>query len=151
MRSFGAELLVARLVRVMVIAFMASIASVANASAQSPASRDTADYNYCLGFAFGSWSPPLDLKAAGHNPIVDTAHFTRAPGGRDWAASGATAAGDSTILLFPIWWPAGVVIVLEHIPMSTADTARGKATALVADGRNASPTSNIRAWQKHCG
>lgn len=123
----------------------------AHLAAQSPTARDTTDYNYCLGFAFGSWSPALDLKAAGHNPVVDTSHFARAAGGRDWAASGAAAAGDSTIMLFPIWWPAGVVIDLEHVPMSTADTVRGKATALVADGRKASPSSSIRAWRKRCG
>lgn len=132
-------------------AAMMLVALATRASAQSTASRDTADYNYCLGFAFGSWTPALDLKAAGHNPVVDTSHFARAAAGRDWATSGKRTEGDTTFMLFPIWWPAGVVIALDHTPTSSVDTVRGKATALVADGRKASPTSSIRAWEKRCG
>jgi hypothetical protein len=119
--------------------------------AAQTAAPDTSDYNYCLGFEFGSWKPALDLEAAGHNPVVDTTHFQRAGDGRDWATSGTKAEGDSTIILFPIWWPAGVAIALEHVPMSVNDTVRGKATALVADGRMASPVTSIRAWRKRCG
>lgn len=111
----------------------------------------TQDFDYCLGFAFGSWKPALDLEAAGHKAVVDTSRFARAAVGRDWATSGTKAAGDTTIVLFPIWWPAGVVISLEHTPRSPGDTVHGRAMALVADGRKASPTSSIRAWEKRCG
>lgn len=119
--------------------------------AQSPTAADSTDTEYCLGFSFGAWNPPLDLKAAGHNPNVDTTRHLRAPGGRDWALSGAKAVGDSEIFLLPIWWPAGVVITLEHAPRSVVDTVKGKAVALVADGRKAPPVATIRAWEKRCG
>jgi hypothetical protein len=135
--------------RASAISFVIATRLATRLAAQAPTTPDTADYNYCLGFAFSSWTPPLDLKAAGHNPI-DTAHFVHAPGGRDWAASGTRAEGDTSIVLFPIWWPAGVVIALDHMPKSIADTVHGKATALVADGRKSSPTSAIRAWEKRC-
>src|ERR1700759_2958730 len=93
-----------------------SVLIASRMSAQTPAPRDTADYNYCLGFAFGSWTPGLALRAAGHNHVGDTSHFTRAEDGRDWATSGKKSEGDSTIMLFPIWWPAGVAISLDHMP-----------------------------------
>jgi hypothetical protein len=119
--------------------------------AQSTTSVDSGETAYCLGFSFGAWTPPLDLKEAGHDPVVDTTRHLRAPGGRDWALSGPKVVGDSEIFLLPIWWPAGVVITLEHAPRSAADTVRGKAVALVADGRKTPPASSIRAWEKRCG
>jgi hypothetical protein len=135
-----------RLLTVLVLA-----AALANTHALHAQATDPADFDYCLGFSFGTWTPPLDLEKAGHDPHVDTTRFLRAPHGRDWAASGTRAEGDSTIVLFPIWWPPGVVISLEHVPASITDTVRGKATALVADSRASSPTTSIRAWQKRCG
>jgi len=120
-------------------------------SAQSSSPTDSSDTAYCLGFAFGAWTPALDLKEAGHNPVVDTTHHLRAPGGRDWALSGPKVVGDSEIFLLPIWWPPGVVITLEHAPRSPNDTVHGKAVALVADGRKTPPSSSIRAWEKRCG
>jgi hypothetical protein len=121
------------------------------ARAQSPASADSNDTAYCLGFSFATWHPALDLKAAGHNPVVDTTHHQHAPGGRDWALSGPKVVGDSEIFLLPIWWPAGVVITLEHAPRSPTDTVAGKAVALVADGSKTPPSTVIRAWEKRCG
>lgn len=119
--------------------------------AQSSSAADSSDTAYCLGFAFGTWTPALDLKEAGHNPVVDTTRHLRAPGGRDWALSGPKVVGDSEIFLLPIWWPAGVVITLERAPRSPTDTVHGKAVALVADGRKAAPSTAIRAWEKRCG
>ena len=133
-----------------ILGLVVSITSVANAQATSSAT-DSLDLDYCLGFTFNSWTPPLDLKEAGHDPNVDTTRFMHAPHGRDWATSGTKAEGDTTIVLFPMWWPPGVVISLEHVPASKADTVRGTAMALVADGRRASPTTKVRAWQKRCG
>jgi hypothetical protein len=131
-----------------VIVMVVFLAIARDARAQT---ADTLDLDYCLGFSFSTWTPPLDLKQAGHDPSVDTSRFLRAPHGRDWATSGTKAEGDTTIVLFPIWWPPGVVISLEHVPASNTDTVRGKAMALVADARAKSPTTNIRAWQKRCG
>ncbi len=127
------------------------MATMRSAGAQSSSTADSSDTSYCLGFSFGTWTPPLDLKEAGHSPIVDTTRHLRAPGGRDWALSGPKVVGDSEIFLLPIWWPAGVVITLEHAPRSTIDTVHGKAVALVADGRKAAPSAVIRAWEKRCG
>jgi hypothetical protein len=120
-------------------------------SAAPDVPSDRSDVAYCLGFAFGTWKPALDLETAGHAATVDTTHFLRAPGGRDWASAGAKAEGDTTILLFPIWWPAGVVITLAHAPRSAGDTVGGTAVALVADGRKTAPETGIRAWEKKCG
>ena len=130
-------------------ALVAFVATRVSAQSSSPA--DSSDTAYCLGFSFGTWTPPLDLKEAGHNPVVDTTHHLRAPGGRDWALSGPKVVGDSEIFLLPIWWPPGVVITLEHAPRSPNDTVHGKAVALVADGRKTPPSSWIRAWEKRCG
>jgi hypothetical protein len=134
--------------------FMAAVMSAlvaGRAAAQTPTVADSGETAYCLGFSFGAWNPPLNLKDAGHDPVVDTARHLRAPGGRDWALSGARAVGDSEIFLLPIWWPAGVVITLEHAPRTRADTVRGKAVALVGDGRKTPPLAAIRAWEKRCG
>ena len=117
------------------------------AQARAPGADDT---DFCLGFTFGAWKPALDWVEAGHRPGVDTTRYPKAPGGRDWAVSGAKSEGDTTFVLFPVWWPAGVVVSLERTPMTAADTVRGRAMALVADGRKRSPTSIIRAWQKSC-
>jgi hypothetical protein len=108
------------------------------------------DTDLCLGFSFSPWKPALDWTKAGHHPGVDTTLYPKAPGGRDWAMSGTKAEGDSTFVLFPMWWPAGVVVSLERVPRSTGDTVRGRAHALIADGQKDSPTSIIRAWQKNC-
>jgi hypothetical protein len=131
------------------VTLCALVASRVDAQSSSP--PDTADTAYCLGFSFGTWTPALDLKEAGHNPVVDTTRHLRAPGGRDWALSGPKVVGDSEIFLLPIWWPPGVVITLEHAPRSSTDTVHGMAVALVADGRKTPPSSSIRAWEKRCG
>jgi hypothetical protein len=137
--------------RTIVFAMLGLITRAAIVRAQSSTPPDTLDVDYCLGFTFSTWTPALDLKQAGHSATVDTSRFARAAQGRDWMTSGTKAEGDTTIVLFPIWWPPGVVISLEHMPKSRVDTVRGKAMALVADGRQTSPTTSIRAWEKRCG
>ena len=137
--------------RVVLLGALVALFGAVRADAQAVTATDSGETAYCLGFAFGSWNPPLDLKAAGHNPVVDTTRHQHAPDGRDWALSGPKVVGDSEIFLLPIWWPAGVVITLEHAPRTPTDTVRGKALALVADGRKEPPSATIRAWEKRCG
>src|SRR4051812_4233423 len=100
----------------MALAFTARV-SRAQSAATQPNETD-----YCLGFSFTPWKPALNLADAGHNPVVDSSRFPRPGGGRDWAASGTKSEGDTTFFLFPIWWPAGVIVSLEHTPKSPADT-----------------------------
>lgn len=108
------------------------------------------DDELCLGFSFGAWTPPLDWTAAGHGERPDPRSIPQAPSGRDWAANDRQD-GDTTLTLFPAWWPAGVVVRLpSRIPL-TGDTLRGTATALVADGRLAAPSANVMAWRVRCG
>jgi hypothetical protein len=108
------------------------------------------DDELCLGFAFRAWTPPLDWKAAGHGERPDPRSIPQAPSGRDWAANDRQD-GDTTVTLFPAWWPAGVVVRLpSRIPL-TGDTLHGTATALVADGRMTAPRADVLAWRVRCG
>jgi len=110
------------------------------------AEHDTAAV--CLGFAFGSWSPPLDWHAAKHQGTPDSTSMGHAPGGRGWAGDAGT---DSTMMLYPGWWPVGVVVALPTRTPAQGDTVTGLATALVADGRVHNPTAKVRAWRVPCG
>jgi hypothetical protein len=100
---------------------------------------------------FAPWTPPLDWSAAGHGAL-DSARVPQAPTGRRWAlsADGAGAEADSTLLLVPPWWPAGIVVTVPARGMAMGDTIVGRATALVADGRLTAPTARVRAWRVPC-
>jgi hypothetical protein len=115
--------------------------------AAPPSARDTSAV--CLGFAFGSWSPPLDWRAAKHQGAPDSSWVGHAPGGRGWA--GDDGASDSTLMLYPGWWPVGVTVALPTRTPARGDTVTGIATALVADGRVHNPTAKVRAWRVTCG
>jgi hypothetical protein len=104
----------------------------------------------CLGFSFGPWTPALDWQLAGHGVAMDSSHVPRAPGGRGWAALRAAAAADTTVMLFPAWWPVGVMVELSTRTPAPGDTVPGRATALIADGGQQAPTSRVRAWQVPC-
>ncbi|MGQ0642129.1 MAG: hypothetical protein ACT4P6_15380 [Gemmatimonadaceae bacterium] len=112
------------------------------------AGAQSADAAQCFGFSFGAWNPPLDLRTAGHDTEPSTATQIKAPGGRDWAASDVTP-NDTTLLLFPAWWPAGVQVIFSRRPTAT-DTVAGRAMALVADGRATPPRATMRAWRVPC-
>lgn len=112
------------------------------------AQAGSADIPACLGFAFGTWTPALDYRAAGHAPPVPGA-ITPPPGGRDWAVN--FDRGDSVLVLFPSWWPVGVTITFPRPPRAFGDTVVGQAVALVADGRRTPPRSRARAWMVRCG
>lgn len=97
----------------------------------------------CFRFAFGAWDPPLDWERAGHGyrPMVGE------PGahGRENAAR---TREDEPLLLFPSFWPVGVVIRFDSA--AGADTLRGTATALQADGSRPAPRSRVVAVRMAC-
>jgi len=118
------------------------VLATASLEAQSP------DAAQCYGFSFGTWTPALDLASAGHRPLSPASEQPKAPGGRDWASD--VMPNDTTMLLFPTWWPAGIQVTLARKPRSNADTVSGNAQALVADGRATAPRAPLRAWRVAC-
>ncbi len=104
----------------------------------------------CLRFTFGAWTPALDWQTAGHRGALDSLHVDRTPEGRGWAAPSAARATDTVLVLFPSFWPAGVSLEFDPRALSASDTVVGKATALVADARKASPISRARVWRVPC-
>lgn len=132
------------------------VAGIALLVSQRVAAQTTPPVNrseepLCFGFVFGLWTPALDWKSAGHGAPVDSSLIPRAPEGRGWAAAERGPQSDSALMLFPIWWPAGVIVDLDRAPNSLRDTVTGRATAIIADGRKTSPTTVVRAWQARCG
>ncbi len=120
----------------------------ASVLASRGAAAQRADAAQCFGFSFGAWQPALDLTAAGHGAPPAAQAQLKAPGGRDWA-SDATP-NDTTLFLFPAWWPAGVQVTFARRPRAGADTVPGTASALVADGRLLPPRAPLRAWRVAC-
>lgn len=148
------------LAALLAIATLPAIASSQSAAerGKSPASAEAAhDVRECWRFGFGPWEPALDWRAAGHearSPDEYLAAVRRGEASRPTAPSpNATwnaAAGDTTLLLFPDWWPAGVAVRLDPGRVA-GDTLRGTATALVADGHTTNPVSRIVAIRRSCG
>jgi hypothetical protein len=126
----------------------AAAAQSAADAATTAAERATA--GGCFGFTFGRWTPPLDLRGAGHRPVSAGVAGDTAPSGRQWAAPSAADSG-MTLVLFPAWWPAGVGVKLPAGALAPGDTVRGVAHAFVADGQVRTPTSPVRAWAVPCG
>jgi hypothetical protein len=118
----------------------------AAAQAQEP-NRD--EPPVCLGFAFGTWTPPLNWKAAGHETPIDQALLQRAEDGRDWATTQAVQ-DEHTIVLLPSWWPVGVSVTLPNRSPAVGDTVLGTAFAFIGDGRKTAPTTKVRAWRVPC-
>jgi hypothetical protein len=108
-----------------------------------------AEPTVCLGFAFGTWTPALDWRAAGHTSPLDPAAHQRAGDGRDWATTQAVQ-DEHTIVLLPAWWPAGVSVTLPTRDPALGDTVTGSAFAYVADGRLRVPRATVRAWRVPC-
>ncbi len=138
-------------IRVAIATVVLALATPSSAGAQDAPSRGGHDAPVCLGFSFGPWTPPLDWRGAGHGVAVDSARVLRAPDGRDWASPGLGSGSDTTLMLFPAWWPVGVEVALRTRGPAPGDTVSGRATALVADGRREAPRSLVRAWQVPCG
>ena len=104
----------------------------------------------CLGFSFGAWTPALDWKGVGHAGEPRAAAQDTAPRGRDWASDDHGTASDTTMMLFPRWWPAGVLVRLPTRAPAPGDTVAGRALALVPDGHRTSPSARVRAWRVSC-
>jgi hypothetical protein len=96
----------------------------------------------CARITLGVWTPPLDWARAGHldsaTRIGEAVRRVRdsifvsssaAPGrdGMQWLEID----GARGLLLYPAWWPAGIMIRFRQ--QSLGDTLIGEATALVAD------------------
>jgi hypothetical protein len=103
----------------------------------------------CFGFTFGAWDPPLRTVASSANPGGDPAAGDSSGAPRGSAARIATGRleGDSTLMLFPAWWPTGVTIEWRT---ARGDTLIGVAHALVADGRTRIPVSAVRGLRVPC-
>ena len=104
----------------------------------------------CFGFSFGAWDPPLKTVANHWNPGDDPTPASSQGALRGWAARAPSGRepGDSTLILFPSWWPSGVSIELKS---TRGDTLVGVAHALVADGRLRVPSTNVRGRRIPCG
>jgi hypothetical protein len=140
----GTMLMPSTMLRRFVLSIVVALSPAALA-AQSQANTPTV----CLGFAFGAWTPALDWRAAGHPPLDPKFHL-RADDGRDWATTEAVQ-NESTVMLLPAWWPAGVSVTLPNRAPALGDTVVGAAFAFVADGRRTAPRSQVRAWRVPCG
>ena len=130
-----------------IAALLGALAVPASARAQTAGGRGTEAV--CLGFAFGAFTPKLDWEKAGHAPIR-AGSVQRAPDGRDWASDQAPP-NDSSLYLFPAWWPVGIWVELSTRAPAPGDTVDGRATALVARGNITPPVARVRAWRIPCG
>jgi len=134
-----------RLIAVVVLA----LSPVPALHSQSIAPRDT-EPPVCLGFSFGTWTPALSWKGAGHGEMPSTNVLQHAPSGRDWATDGGVGQPDSLLILYPSWWPAGVRVDLPTRTPAPGDTVIGRAVAFVANGAVKAPEAKVRAWRVEC-
>lgn len=141
--------IITRLARLTSVAALFVLLEAPAARAQEGTDAGVDTSAVCLGFAFGKWSPPLDWHAARHPGALDSSSVGHAPGGRGWASDPTTT--DSTLMLYPGWWPVGVSVALPTRAPARGDTVTGTAIALVADGRVQNPTARVRAWRVPCG
>lgn len=121
----------------------------------------------CVRISFSAWAPPLDWSGAGHSDsaagvgaaarrIRDSVFTGQASaGGRDemqWSEVGGTR----QLLLYPSWWPAGVLITFTSAAGASApgpaavDTLAGDAVALVADASQRAPRATARVLRGRC-
>ena len=142
---------IARLARLSAIVSVLAATSAMTLPAQATTTATPSAPEECLGLAFGDWTPPLDAVAAGHRQSgrFDTSAVSRAPNARDWALR-LQAGRDTTLMLFPAWWPVGVAVRVPAVEAAGRDTLRGTATALVADARATAPTAAVLLWRVPC-
>lgn len=123
------------------------VVTAARLDAQA-ADTTKANEQLCLRFSFGAWTPPLNWQAAGHGAFPDTSRMPHAAAGRDWAQAGTGS--DTTMMLFPAWWPVGVIIELPTRTPALGDTVTGRAIALRANVDSSSPKATVHAWRIRC-
>ena len=133
--------------RIVLACFLTTLAPSLLGAQQRDERRDKPPV--CLGFAFGTWTPALDWRAAGHQTALDPSVHQRADDGRDWATTQAVQ-DEHTIVLLPSWWPAGVSVTLPTRAPAPGDTVVGRAFAYIGDGRRKAPTTEVRAWSVPC-
>ena len=104
----------------------------------------------CLGFSFGTWTPALNWKGAGHGEMPEAKTLQHAPSGRDWASDAGAGQPDTLLILYPAWWPAGVRVDLPTRTPAPGDTVVGRASAFVANGEVKAPQAKVRAWRVPC-
>jgi hypothetical protein len=127
---------------------LAMLLMAAAAGAQQPQRPDSAEHpDECYRFLFGPWTPPLDWTAAGHRPMKLPPPSAQ-PGTRG-DASHEGVPRDSTLMLYPDWWPVGVVVRFRAHSAS-GDTLHGTASALVADAAARVPTSEVTVIRVPC-
>ena len=134
--------------RVLLVAALAFV-PLRPGDAQSVAPRDS-EPPVCLGFSFGTWTPALSWKGAGHGEMPSANVLQHAPSGRDWASDGGAGQPDSLLILYPAWWPAGVRVDLPTRTPAVGDTVVGRAVAFVANGAVKAPEARVRAWRVGC-
>jgi len=128
----------------------------------------------CVRVGFGAWQPPLDWANAGHVDSISTA-AVRTRRLRDSVYAGERGAtsrdemqwfvvrGVRQLLIYPSFWPAGVMITFDPVPPTHAsdsarllreaaavDTLRGEAVALTADGSRAPSRSRAAVIRRRC-
>ncbi len=97
----------------------------------------------CFRFVFGAWDPPLDWARAGHQTAPPVGEYPTQGRG-----SAARTGYDEPLLLFPSFWPVGVVIRFDS--GAQTDTLRGTATALQADASRAPSRTRVVAVRFAC-
>lgn len=129
---------------ILCVAAVATAAMLPGAAvAQESAERADRPPPECFRFTFGQWDPPLDWQGAGHPKVRGGEQGAR---GRGNAAHTERAGGP--LLVFPAFWPAGVLIRFD--PAARGDTLRGTATALVADAARTPSVAQITALRVSC-
>lgn len=124
-----------------IVALCVLAAPVAAQSAREP--------DECFGFSFGAWDPPLKTVANHWNPGNDPTAASSQGAPRAWAAREPSGreSRDSTLILFPTWWPSGVSVEWTS---TRGDTLIGVAHALVADGRLQVPSTSVKGLRIRC-
>jgi hypothetical protein len=125
----------------------AVVLSLACAGGRSAAQAATRPPDECFAVSFGVWDPPLDWSAAGHAGPPTLPPEARGTERGDASRQGLS--GDSSIMLYPPWWPAGVLVKFTG-SHAAGDTLSGVATALVADGRRRPPRAAVRVVRRPC-
>lgn len=129
---------------IVVAAALRPVAAGAQVQTRAPATGPDTTPAPCFGFVFGGWTPRLDWRAAGHGEQPNPASLSHAPSGRDWATDGL-GGRDSVLMLYPVWWPAGVSVELPTMRPAFGDTIVGRATALVSGERHAARVHRAHA------